>query len=140
MKRNSFVVTLPLLAMLVTASAVQAAPQSSPFSGTWIGTDALDGSTVHMVVQGGANARIAFDDEFGTACADIGATDLWFSASLHATVDGTTMTGAFKSAKCGHTALSFMRRQPMVWILDDHGTANPADDTMSDGVDAWSRV
>ena len=140
MKRRSFVVTLAVLAMLVTASAVQAAQPSTPFSGTWVGTDTLDGSIVHMVVQGGTNARIAFDDEFGTACADIGATDFWFSASLHGTVVGATMTGAFKSAKCGHTSLAFMRKQPMVWTLDDHGTANPADDTLSDGVDAWSRV
>jgi hypothetical protein len=137
--KRSFGITLALLALLLTASAVQAAPPSSPFSGTWTGTDTVDGSSVHMVVRGGSHARIDYQDEFGQACWDNGATDFWFSSDLRGTVSGNTMTGVFKSAKCGHLSLSFMKGQSMVWTFDPHG-AGAADDTLFDGVVTWRRV
>jgi hypothetical protein len=145
MKRRSFFVTLALLAMLVTASAVQAAPPSSPFSGTWIGYDTPrdaggDGSTEHLDVSGGDNARIDYQDEFGQACWDAGATDFWLSTDLRGTVVGDTMTGEFKSAKCGHMSLPDWKGQPMVWTFNPGATSDPADDTLFDGVVTWSRV
>ena len=144
MKRRSFFVTLGLLAMLVTASAVQAAPPSSSFSGTWIGVDTLppagDGSTEHLVVSGGDNARIDYQDEFGQACLDANADDFWLSTDLRGTVDGDVMTGVFKSARCGHVALSSWKGQSMVWSFNAGATADPADDTLFDGVVTWSRV
>lgn len=142
MRRNSFVTTLALLALLATASVVQAAPQSSPFSGTWLGQDTLppvgDGSMEHLVISGGASARVDWQDEWGQACWDAGSTDLWLSTNLRGTVVGNTMTGVFRSAKCGHVALSW-KGQVMVWTFDPHG-AGPADDTLFDGVVTWRRV
>jgi hypothetical protein len=145
MKRTSFVITLAMLAMLVTASAVQAAPPSTEFSGTWIGYDTPrdlggDGSTEHLVVNGGDNARIDYQDEFGQACSDANADDFWLSTDLRGTVDGDVMTGFFKSAKCGHMALTDWKGLPMVWTFDPGATDDPADDTLFDGVVTWSRV
>ncbi|MEX0625700.1 MAG: hypothetical protein WD402_04065 [Chloroflexota bacterium] len=143
MKRNSFVITLALLTLLATASAVQAAPPSSPFTGTWLGQDTLppagDGSMQHLVVKGGSSARIDYQDEFGQVCWDAGSTDFWFSSTLRGTVSGNTMTGVFKSARCGHLSLTFMKGQSMVWTFDPHG-AGAADDTLFDGVVTWRRV
>lgn len=145
MKRKTFGVTLATLTMLVMASAAQAGSPSTPFSGTWMGDDPPvtaggDGSTNHLVVKGGSNARVDFQDEFGTVCWDNGATDFWFSSTLSASVSGNTMTGVFKSAKCGHLSLTFMKGQVHTWTFDDHGTASPADDTLWDGYVTWHRV
>ena len=144
MKRNSLVLTLALLAMLVTASVVQAAPPSSQFSGTWIGYDTPrpvgDGSTEHLVVTGGDSPKIDYQDEFGQACWDAGATDFWLSTDLRGTVSGSVMTGVFKAAKCGHVALSSWKRQTMGWTFSPGATSDPADDTLFDGVVTWRRV
>ena len=140
MKRNTFVVALALMAMLVTASAVQAAPPSSPFSGSWTGTDPFDGSTEYLVVNGGDSPRIDYQDSLFQACGTAGSTDFWLSTDLRGTVVANTMSGVFKSAKCGHVALSWMKGLPMVWTFSDSGTTNPADDTLFDGVVTWSRV
>jgi hypothetical protein len=144
MRQNSFVTTLALLALLATASVVQAAPPSTPFSGTWLGQDTLppvgDGSMEHLVVSGSAsNVRVDYQDEWGQACWDAGSTDLWLSTDLRASVSGNTMTGAVKSAKCGHVQLDW-RGQVMVWTFDGKGTADPSDDTLFDGVVTWRRV
>lgn len=143
MRRNSLVTTLALLALLATASVVQAAPPSSAFSGTWLGQDTLppfgDGSMEHLVVKGGSNAQVNYQDEWGQACWDAGSTDLWFTGTLKATVAGNTMSGVFARARCGHLALPEMKGQAMVWTFDPHG-AGPADDTLFDGVVTWRRV
>jgi hypothetical protein len=140
MKRNSFVITLAMLAMLVTASAVQAAPPSTAFSGTWVGTNTAESSTVHLVVNGGNNARIDYQDEYSAACWTAGSSDFWLSTDLRGDVVGDTMTGVFKSAKCGHLALSSWKGESMWWRFSAGATSDPADDTLFDGVVTWSRV
>jgi len=145
MKRRSFVITLAALAMLVMASTAQAGPPSSPFTGTWMGFDLSptlggDGSTEHLVVRGGNNARIDYEDEFGSVCWDVGSTDYWFTSTLSGDVSGNTMTGVFKSAKCGHISVPWLKGQTMVWTLDTKGNNDPSDDTLSDGTVTWSRV
>jgi hypothetical protein len=139
MKRNSFVITLAMLAMLVTASAVQAAPPSSAFSGSWIGIDPVDGSTEYLVVNGGSSARIDYQDSYAAACWAANPADLWLSTDLRGDVSGATMTGVFKSAKCGHVDLGW-KGLSMSWTFDDHGSVTPADDTLFDGTVTWSRA
>jgi len=139
MKRNSFVITLAMLATLVTASAVQAAPPSTVFSGTWIATDTVTGRAKYLDVNGGSSTRIDYQDSYSQACRDAGSTDPWFSSDLRGDVSGITMTGVFKSAKCGHMALSSWKGLSMVWTFSDSGTPDPADDTLFDGVVTWSR-
>jgi hypothetical protein len=140
MKRNSFIVTLAVLAMLVTASAVQAAPPSSVFSGTWIATDPVTSMPEHLVVSGGNSARIDYQDEYAAACFAAGSSDYWFSSDLRGDVSGTTMSATFKSAKCGHVQLSWMKGLPMVWNFSPGATGDPADDTLFDGAVTWTRV
>jgi hypothetical protein len=139
MKRNSLVLTLALLAMLVTASVVQAAPPSSAFNGSWIGLDPVDGSTEYLVVNGGSNARIDYQDSFAQACWAAGSTDFWLSTDLRGSVSGNSMTGVFKSAKCGHLDIGW-KGLSMSWTFDDHQNADPADDTLFDGVVTWRRA
>ena len=139
MKRNSFVITLALLTLLATASAVQAAPASSPFTGSWTGTDPVDNSTEYLVVKGGSSARINYQDSFEQVCWDAGSTDFWFSSTLKGTVSGTTMTGVFTRAGCGHVSLAAMKGQTMSWTFSANG-AGPADDTLFDGVVTWRRA
>jgi hypothetical protein len=145
MKRRSLVITLAAVATLAMASTAQAGAPSTAFSGTWMGQDPMpsdggDGSWNHLVVRGGSNARVDFQDEFGTVCWDAGATDLWFSSTLSGDVSGNTLTGVFKSAKCGHLSLGWMRGDTHVWTLDDKGNSDPADDTLWDGYVSWFRV
>jgi len=146
MKRYSVIITLALLAMLMGAQTVQAAAPSTSFSGTWVGYDVPpslggDGSTQHLVVKGGSSPQVNYQDEFGQACWDAGATDFWFNSTLKGSVSGSTMTGTFMRARCGHTSLSAaFKGQTMSWVFNGHGTANPADDTLWDGVVTWSRV
>ena len=145
MKRTSLVVSLATLAMLVMASAVQAGAPSTSFNGTWMGDDPPataggDGSTNHLVVKGGANARVDFQDEFGSVCWDVSSTDFWFSSTLSGSVSGNTMVAVFKSAKCGHVSVSWMRGTTHTWTLDNKGTNDPADDTLWDGYVTWHRV
>ena len=139
MKRNSFVITVALLTLLATASAVQAAPPSSAFSGSWVGTDPVDDSTEYLVVKGGSSTRISYQDDFGQVCWDARSTDFWFSSTLKGTVNGSTMSGVFIRAGCGHVSLSWMKGQTMSWSFDPHG-AGAADDTLFDGVVTWRRV
>jgi hypothetical protein len=144
MKRYSAIITLALLGLLISAPAVQAGRASSPFDGTWIGQEPLppagDGSWQHLVVKGTANMRIDYQDEFGQACWDAGATDFWFSSSLRGSVSGSALTGVYRSAKCGHLSLTAMRGTTHSWTIDTKGNANPADDTLSDGFVTFNRV
>lgn len=94
----------------------------------------------HLVVNRGSNPRIDYQNEYAAACWDADSTDHWFSSDLRGTVSANTMTGVFKSAKCGHVMLSSMKGQSMVWAFSDNGTTDPADDTLFDGVVTWGRV
>ena len=146
MKRYSVIITLALLAMLISAQTVQAAAPSTSFSGTWVGFDVSpanggDGSTEHLVVKGGSNPSVSYQDEFGQVCWDAGATDFWFTSVLKGSVSGSTMSGTFMRARCGHLSLSAaFKGQTMSWTFNGHGTADPSDDTLWDGVVTWSRV
>ena len=144
MNRHSSVIILALVGLLVAAPSVMGAQNSSPFAGKWSGFDtpaALggDGSTEYLEVKGGAaHPQVSFDDDFSTDCLNASAVDFWLSASLSADVTGATMTGTFKSAKCGRLVLPW-KGATRTWSFDDHGNADPSDDTLSDGVTTWSR-
>lgn len=144
MKRHSAIVIAVLLGLLAIAPAVQAAAPSTPFSGSWIGHEPVppngDGSTVYLVVKGGTSPRIDYQDNWGTVCWDQGSTDLWFSSSLTGSVSADTLTGVFRSAHCGHLRLTWMKGQTHTWTLSTQGNADPADDTLWDGLVTFRRV
>ncbi len=143
MNRRSSVIILALVGLLVAAPSVLGAPSSSPFAGKWSGFDTAppfgDGSTEYLEVKGGsAHPQVSYDDDFSTDCFDAGAVDFWLSGSLSADVIGATMTGTFKSAKCGRMVLPW-KGAARTWTFDGHGNSDPSDDTLWDGVTTWSR-
>jgi len=144
MKRISVIISLVALGLLATAPVVQAAATSPSFTGSWIDYDTLppdgDGSTLYLVVKGGDNARIDFQDNWGTICWNAGSEDLWFSSTLRGTVSGNTMTAVFSSASCGHMHLAWMKGHTLTWTLDTKGNADPSDDTLWDGFASYSRA
>ena len=129
---------LALLGLLVAAPSVQAAPPATPFTGAWIGQDPAppdgDGSTLHLLIGLGTKPAIAFIDEFGTICVNVGSPVTLFTSALTGTVSGNTLDATFRVAKCGPVPLLFLFGSPISWEYDDQGTANPADDTLFDGV------
>jgi hypothetical protein len=144
MKRLGVAGIVGLLAAMFTATGVQAAP-SSGFTGAWVGIDPVDGSTQHLYVQGGANAQVHYVDEFGTTCVDIGAPTTVFTAILIGTVSGNELDASFRSARCGpRIVLSAASRFGWTFFYDDHGTADPSDDTIygavNDGPTTWYRA
>ena len=144
MKRLSFAGMVGLLAATLTATGVQAAP-SSGFTGAWVGIDPVDGSTQHLYVQGGAKTQILYVDEFGTTCVDIGAPTTVFTAILTGTVSGNELDAWFKVAKCGpKLVLPAAAFFSWTFLYDDHGTADPSDDTiygaLNDGPTTWQRA
>lgn len=144
MKRISLIISLVVLGLLVTAPVVQAAAPATPFSGSWVGHDPLppdgDGSTLYLVVRGGTSPRIDFQDNWGAVCWNAGSEDLWFSSTLRGSVSGTTMTGVFSSARCGHLRLTWMKGQTHTWTLNTQGTNDPSDDTLWDGFRSYNRA
>jgi hypothetical protein len=144
MKRHSVIFTLALLGLLISAQAVQAGPATSPFAGSWTGDEPLpptgDGSTYLLTIKGGSNIQIDFEDEFSTPCFDAGATDMWFTGALRGTASGNTLTGTYRSAKCGHMVLPGVKGTDHTWTFNSNGTSAPSDDTLSDGWVTFHRV
>lgn len=144
MKHRSLVMIVVLMGISAAAPAVQAAPPSTPFSGAWIGQDPPfpdgDGSILHLTVEGGANPRIVFVDDFGTVCVNQGASVTVFTSFLTGKVDGDTLNARFKLAKCGTDVVGFLIGLPYSLAYDDNGTPDPSDDTLldSEGV-LWHR-
>lgn len=144
MKRISLLLTLALLGLLVTAPAVQAAPPTSPFAGTWYGHDPAppdgDGSLLQLDISGGTKAQIVFTDYFGTICVNFGSPVTVFTALLIGIVDGTTLDATWVHARCGPVSFSFLRGGTATFEYSDNGTATPGDDTLFDGFTTWTRV
>lgn len=141
--RRIVVLLLGVLMLMASVPEVVAAPPSTPFSGAWIGHDPAppdgDGSTVHLLVEGGKQVRVTFTDEFGSVCVNVGASDTAFSSLLTGAVSDTTLNAVFRIAKCGSTPLRFLIGEQFTFEYDDMGTASPADDTLWDGSVLWTR-
>jgi hypothetical protein len=144
MKRHPAIITLALFGLLFSAQAVQAGPVTSPFDGTWTGDEPLpptgDGSTYFLTIKGGSNLSIDFEDEFSTPCFDAGATDFWFTGTLRGTASGNTLTGTYRSAKCGHMSLPGVKGTTHTWTYSGGATSGPSDDTLSDGFVTFHRM
>ena len=136
--------SLPLALLLGLALAIPASAATTPFTGEWIGTDPAppdgDGSTVHLYVTGGPQAKITFTDEFGTICEHEESPVAFFTSTLVGLVSGDTLDARFVAARCGPVPLSFLRGNGASWTLDDQGNADPGDDTLWDGSVLWQRV
>ena len=138
MRRLGALASLAMLASMVGASAVQAAP-TSPFTGSWTSIDPVDGSTQYLVVQGGVSVQVWYVDEYGTTCELIGASTLVFTGVLTGRVSGNEMNAWFKSAGCGST-LVLSASDFFAWTFE----YDPGTDTLwgaiNDGPATWYRV
>ena len=143
MRHRSVVLVLVLLGLALLAPAAQAEPPSSPFAGSWVGSDPMppdgDGSTVHLQITKGPSVSITFTDEFGSVCVNEGAFDTFFWSQLTGRVDGDVLGARFTAARCGSTNLGFLRGATVVYEYDDNGTTDPGDDTLFDGSVLWHR-
>ena len=144
MKRISILVVVALLGLLVAAPAVQAAPPTSPFAGTWYAHDPAlpdgDGSLLKLDISGGTRAQVVFTDYFGSICVNFGSPVTVFTALIVGTVSGDTFEGTWVSAKCGPVRFAFLKGGTMSLEYSDNGTGTPADDTLFDGFTTWTRV
>lgn len=141
--RRMAVLVLGVTMMMAAIPAVSAAPPPTPFNGTWIGNDPEppdgDGSTVHLIIEGGTQVRVTFTDEFGSVCENQGASVTFFSSFLTGRVSGDTLEATFRKAKCGSLVLQFLLGQPFTFRYNDMGNSDPSDDVLWDGSVLWSR-
>ena len=139
--------SLPLALLLGLVMAVPAFGATTAFTGEWIGNDPQppdgDGSTVHLYISGGTQAKISFIDEFGTICQDAGSPVTTFTSTLVGQVDpdvSNVLVARFVAARCGTVPLQELRGVVAIYALDDKGNADPSDDTLYDGLVTWHRV
>src|SRR6185503_16089016 len=95
MRKLGLVATAALLAAFVAVPISEAASQS-PFVGSWSSLDPVDGSVQHLDIIGGTNVAMAYVDEFGTVCVNIGAPTVRFSGRLTGHVHGDDLFAWFK--------------------------------------------
>jgi hypothetical protein len=137
--RRLLALTVGLCLALTIVMPAVAAP-TSPFTGTWISHDPApptsDGSTLHLDIQGGMQARINFIDEYASVCFRAG-LPTYYTARGKGTVSGDTLNATWQWAKCGNK--KFTATPAVTYVYDDLETANPADDTLWDGRVVWTR-
>ena len=120
---------LVLLLLLSSASAVLATRPANAFTGTWVGIDPGDGSTVTAVIVGDTTTQVAYSDDNATsACAH--ASTSAFSGQLIGKVSGDVMIATMTRAKCGTDPLPWLHGLDMEWYLLDGGNEDPADDVL----------
>lgn len=141
--RRMTVLVLGLVMVMAAIPAASAAPAPTPFNGTWIGSDPAppdgDGSTVHLIIEGGTQVRVTFTDEYGSICVNQGASVTFFASFLTGSVSGDTLEATFRMAKCGSHVVKFLLGESATYWYDDMGTSDPADDELWDGFVLWSR-
>jgi hypothetical protein len=136
MNRVLRIIVVALLALLMTAPAVQAAPTSA-FTGHWEATDPADGSNLDAYIF--FNAKILHtDDAATTACADL--SDQVFTAFLTGTIDGDELNSTMRWARCGTVNLFFTGFQ-IAWTLNDLNDLDPSNDILTNEFgEIYSRV
>lgn len=136
--------SLPLAIVLGLVLVMPAFGATTAFTGEWVGSDPAppdgDGSTVHLYITGGTQAKITFTDEFGTVCVNAESPVTFFTSTAVGVVSGDTLDATFVSARCGPVPLMFLRGVPLSLTLDDQNNADPSDDTLWDGSVLWHRV
>lgn len=135
--RRLGVVAAALLCALVAVPVVQAAP-STAFTGSWVSTDPVDGSTQHLYVMGGTSVQILYVDEYGTTCGLIGAPTNVFTGILTGRVSGNELDAWFKQGGCG-PVIELAAANFFAWtFLYDPGT-DTLYGALEDGPATWHR-
>jgi len=137
MRKLGIVGVATLLCTLVAVPITSAAP-SSPVEGSWTSIDPVDGSTQHLSIQGGANLKLAYVDEYASSCARIGAPTNVFTATLIGSFSDNWLVARFNSGRCG-PRLQLRAADGFAWFF----VYDPATDTLfgavNDGPATWYR-
>ena len=129
MPRVLSAVALVVVLLVTSASAVLAVRPSNAFTGTWVGIDPGDGSTVTAVIVGDKTTQIVYTDENATsACAE--ASTSAFTGRLIGKVSGNVMIATMTRAKCGTEPLPWLHGLDIEWFVLDGGNDDPADDVL----------
>ena len=132
--------SIGVAALLCTLAVVPiaSAAAASPVEGSWTSIDPLDGSTQHLSIQGGANLKLAYVDEYATTCANIGAPTNVFAANLIGNFSDNFMVARFNTGKCG-PRIVLRAADGFAWFF----VYDPATDTLfgalNDGPATWYR-
>jgi hypothetical protein len=134
------IIVVAMLALLVTAPAVQAGRPTSAFTGHWEATDPLDGSNLDAYIFAVRHlALILYTDDAATgACEDL--SYQVFTSFLTGTIDGDELNSTMRWARCGKVHLPFGGLE-ITWTLDDLGDTDPSNDILANSFDEfYSRV
>ncbi len=138
MNRVLWLIVVALVALIVTAPAVLAAPPTSAFTGHWEATDPLDGSDLDAFIFAGVNAKILYTDEEATGACE-GLSDQAFTSFLTGTIDGDELNSTMRWARCGTVHLFFTGFQ-ITWTLHDQDDADPSNDILTNSIgETYSR-
>ena len=137
MRRLGLAVGVLALTML-GAGSVSAGP-TSPFEGSWTSIDPVDGSTQHLYVRGGTGVQVRYVDEYGTTCAEIGASTNVFTGILTGRVSGNDLQATFKSAGCGTTVV-LTAQIGFSWIFEYDPNTDTLWGAVNDGPATWYRA
>jgi hypothetical protein len=127
-----------VLALTLVGAGSAAAAQTSPFEGSWTSIDPVDGSTQHLYVRGGTGVQVQYVDEYGTTCAEIGASSTVFTGTLTGRVSGNELEATFKSAGCG-TTLVLTAQVGFSWIFEYDPNTDTLWGAVNDGPATWYR-
>ena len=72
----------------------------TPFQGTWRSIDIPDGSTQTLVVGGGLNPAVYFEDAFASGCRDGGDASTFFQAEGPGEISSYRLTAHFAESGC----------------------------------------
>ena len=137
MRKLGLVATAALLAAFVAVPVSEAASQS-PFVGSWSSLDPVDGSVQHLAISGGTNVAMAYVDEFGTVCVNIGAPTVRFTGRLTGHVEGDDLFAWFKEGGCG-PAKEIVARFGVGWSFHYDGGSDTLYGPFEDGPTTWYR-
>jgi len=108
---------LVALAFFLLPSAAALGDDSNPFEGSWVGTDAVDGSR-NMLTVGGGNNHVVYQESGVTGCETAFGEFVKGSVAGFATIDGNTMvfTGTlYCHLEEGRTAHPFLSN--FEWVI-----------------------
>jgi hypothetical protein len=127
-------------AMLWALAIVPVSQAASPsvLAGSWSSIDPVDGSTQHLEIRGGTNLAMSYVDEYGSTCADIGASTTVFTGVLTGRLSGNELNALFNSAGCGSRPV-IRAADRFVWTFEYDPNTDTLWGAINDGPALWTR-
>ena len=100
MNRRLVLAGLTLAAALAVPAGVIAAPSTTEFTGSWVSVD-TDGSDQTLVVSGGAQPSVIYQDFFANGCDRFGGPATHWVGAGKGSVEEGTLFVVFHKSGCG---------------------------------------